>query len=137
MLDGLGGCGLQSVLAPKVENREGPAPTIYSICSVCAFKNYLRSEQRPQGNKTRRGKLDGRAGELECIETTGAASARAPVAAVGDEDDRGLGREAVPTSAERGSASAGALRRTLREEGGGAAETSRTRCHPQGADMVG
>ena len=35
-----------------MENREGPAPTIYSICSVCAFKNYLRSEQRPQGNKT-------------------------------------------------------------------------------------
>ena len=88
------------------------------------------------GTKLRGDGVGERANQLERVETTGAARARTPVAAIGAEDGRTEGREAA-TTVGRSGASDEALRRMNKEEGGGAAEPSETRCHPHGADMVG
>ena len=88
------------------------------------------------GTKLRGDGVGERANQLDRVETTGAARARTPVAENGAEEGRTEGREAATTVGRSGTSDE-ALRRMIKEEGGGAAEPSETRCHPHGADMVG
>ena len=109
----------------------------YSYICVCALQGQTLAGSSGLGRtKLRRGGVGARANQLDRGETTGVASARTPEAKEDAIEGRKEGSEAA-AAAGRSCPSDASLLRRIKEEGGGAADASETRCHPHGADMVG
>ena len=136
MFHGQEGAGCNPFLHLWWRTKKDPHRPYNYIC-VCALQGQTLAGSSSLGRtKLRGGGVGARANQLDRVETTGVASARTPEATEDATEGRKEGSEAA-TAAGRSCPSDAFLGRRIKEEGGGAADASETRCHPHGADMVG